>query len=402
MTNNANCPICVGSDLRHLFTESQLISVEDLIESEICCCADCLMIFNRHSEKLALASDYYRSSIFSSSSVFRKPDTESHYGRLNSERSLLILNCLNEIERKAPLVLDVGCADGSFIGAMAGVFPKISQFFGVDPSQDAGVNAPRGVIVETGFAGDSDLMKYNTFDVITLISVLEHIPEPLQILDWIWDRLVLGGSLFVEIPDPLAPSTSLISNFSFEHVTHFTSVFFEYLTLSMGFETRRIYSPNTGALMYQCRKIRAVKAKPFKFEIPKGERERQSGLLADILAAQKVRELHKKALIKKINNFFNSISVDDRPVAMFGFGLHTLELLRQADGFELDYFIDSDPKKQGMTFQGKLCIAPDEISKLGIKTVLISSHRFQEEIQALLESLEIESLKKVFKIYATD
>ena len=132
------------------------------------------------------------------------------------------------------------------------------------------------------------------------------------------------------------------------------------------------------------------------------DRGRQNRLLANILAAKKARELNTEMLIEKINNFQHAMSIDDRPVCIFGFGLHTLELVRRADAIAVDYFIDSDPKKQGLTFLGKTCVAPDEMNNLGLKTVIISSHRFRDEIQAQLVSLEIRSLKTIFNIYETD
>ena len=52
---------------------------------------------------------------------------------------------------------------------------------------------------------------------------------------------------------------------------------------------------------------------------------------------------------------------------------------------KVDYFIDSDIKKHGKSFFGKLIISPEEIKKKNIINILISSHDFEYEIYSKLK-----------------
>ena len=72
-----------------------------------------------------------------------------------------------------------------------------------------------------------------TFNLITMIHVLEHIPTPGDFLAGLWDKLEHGGLLVVEIPNYLQnPFDLLIA----DHCTHFTVATATELIQSAGYE----------------------------------------------------------------------------------------------------------------------------------------------------------------------
>lgn len=95
-------------------------------------------------------------------------------------------------------LLDVGCGDGSFL-ALARTCGW--DVVGLDPDTAAVANAAsQGLTVHEGgieyFAGQSNL-----FDVITLNHVIEHVYEPVKVLEACHALLKPGGQLWLETPN---------------------------------------------------------------------------------------------------------------------------------------------------------------------------------------------------------
>jgi SAM-dependent methyltransferase len=94
-------------------------------------------------------------------------------------------------------VLDVGCGAGDFLLTL----PSDLARYGVEPSVAASAIArKRGVSI---LAPTLDgLSPTASFDVITLIDVIEHVVEPGALLDAALSHLAPGGSLIIATGDP--------------------------------------------------------------------------------------------------------------------------------------------------------------------------------------------------------
>jgi SAM-dependent methyltransferase len=106
------------------------------------------------------------------------------------------------IEQGTPTgsVLDVGCGSGDFLLTL----PANLQKCGIEPSKAAGVFAAgRGVRI-LGRTID-DLPSHELFDLITIIDVIEHVPDPTRLLDAAYAHLVRGGCIIVATGDPSIP-----------------------------------------------------------------------------------------------------------------------------------------------------------------------------------------------------
>jgi SAM-dependent methyltransferase len=95
-------------------------------------------------------------------------------------------------------VLDVGCGDGAFLlNARSCGWEAI----GVDPDPKAVANASsKGLTVyESGieyFDGKKEI-----FDAITLSHVIEHVHDPIAVLEFCFTLLKPGGQLWIETPN---------------------------------------------------------------------------------------------------------------------------------------------------------------------------------------------------------
>ena len=93
-------------------------------------------------------------------------------------------------------VLDVGCGSGSFLLTLPADLPK----HGVEPSSAASSAAKKqGVSILAPTLGQ--LPPNATFDVITIIDVVEHLAEPGELLDAALPHLAPGGSLIIATGD---------------------------------------------------------------------------------------------------------------------------------------------------------------------------------------------------------
>jgi SAM-dependent methyltransferase len=99
--------------------------------------------------------------------------------------------------RGVKAVLDVGCGAGGFLATL----PKTMQKFGVEPSASAAAAASRAGITVAG-RSLADLQPGVSFDVITVIDVIEHVTDPLGFLDQAVAHLAPGGTLIVATGDP--------------------------------------------------------------------------------------------------------------------------------------------------------------------------------------------------------
>ncbi|MBN1273076.1 MAG: class I SAM-dependent methyltransferase [Candidatus Aminicenantes bacterium] len=103
--------------------------------------------------------------------------------------------------REPGRVLDVGCATGNFLEAMRrhGSWQPV----GVEPNRHAsnyardrlGLDVFTGTLEEAGF-------RDNSFDVVTMWDVLEHVTDPKATLQEVARVLRIGGILVMSLPNP--------------------------------------------------------------------------------------------------------------------------------------------------------------------------------------------------------
>jgi 2-polyprenyl-3-methyl-5-hydroxy-6-metoxy-1,4-benzoquinol methylase len=140
------------------------------------------------------------------------------------ERSRQIFEAIHPKLRYAPKnYLDVGCGQGAMLAEFRRRYPA-ATCVGVEPSADAAafcfhrhglqVNSCSWTLL------DAEELQ-GPFDVITLIHVLEHVLDPVDVLTRAVDRLSPNGLIYVEVPDILSERWTGKDFFHIAHVWYF-------------------------------------------------------------------------------------------------------------------------------------------------------------------------------------
>jgi SAM-dependent methyltransferase len=121
---------------------------------------------------------------------------ESTFRNIFKSRLNLILPLL--VSRKPNLrVLDIGCNNGVFLDLFK---QKGCETWGVEPSVNAKIAASKGhKILESYF--ETVKLQAGYFDLVILNHTLEHVDEPVKVLQKVYRLLADGGILYVDVPN---------------------------------------------------------------------------------------------------------------------------------------------------------------------------------------------------------
>jgi len=103
------------------------------------------------------------------------------------------------VPRKAR-VLDVGCGDGS----LAEIIQEhcCADVFGIEPEiTRVELARKRGIKVHHGFLDENSRRDFGEFEVVLFADVLEHVPNPFQLIEYALCCLARNGSIVISVPN---------------------------------------------------------------------------------------------------------------------------------------------------------------------------------------------------------
>lgn len=183
------CPLCTSPKNKLLFVKKGFAHRQ----------CDCEMIYvapilrDNISDKDYRGGDLYKNW----NEVILNP-LNSKLDKLRFSYCMELLEKVTGFGLNGKKVLDVGCGTGLFFDVCK---ENGAECFGVELNHSAAeVSRKRGADVKEEVLGKCGFSE-NHFDVITLWTVLEHIAEPLEILELIVSLLKPKGTLLIEIPN---------------------------------------------------------------------------------------------------------------------------------------------------------------------------------------------------------
>jgi 2-polyprenyl-3-methyl-5-hydroxy-6-metoxy-1,4-benzoquinol methylase len=194
------CPVCAGMNISFSHrAHDYTVSGEDF---DIWACADCGLRFTQGVPEEEDIGRYYQSETYISHSNSRKGIINQVYQlvrryMLGTKRRLI--ESLSRMEQGS--LLDIGCGTGEFAAAM-----KDSgwEVVGLEPDEGARRQAREQLGIDARTPEALFKMEADSFDVITLWHVLEHIHRLRAYLQTIHQCLRSDGLLLIAVPNHLA------------------------------------------------------------------------------------------------------------------------------------------------------------------------------------------------------
>jgi SAM-dependent methyltransferase len=236
-------------------------------------------------------------------------------------------------------MLDVGCGNGATIRAFGQVAPgwtKAGTEF--DGKYRAEVESiPNTEPLHIGSVEEVP----GTFDVITMIHVLEHIVDPVDVLVTLRGKLAPGGLLLIEVPHhPANPFELLIA----DHRSHFTADSLVRALSVAGYEIVSVaenWIPKE--LSVVARPAAAAAIVPSAGDVASA-RERIAGSIE---------------WLRRTADHLRRLGADG-PLGLFGTSIAGTWLAAEA-GDAVAFFVDEDPNRVGRTYLGKPVHAPADV-----------------------------------------
>jgi 2-polyprenyl-3-methyl-5-hydroxy-6-metoxy-1,4-benzoquinol methylase len=190
-----NCPVCQSQTFENYLTvKDYTVSQEQF---KIVTCKKCGFRFTNPRPEVNAIGDYYKAESYISHTNTSKGLISKIYQEV---RKFTLKNKLNLINRLAPQkgkLLDVGCGTGMFLNVARENGWKVN---GIEP--DAGAREIAEEINKIKIKEEVlSSFQNETFEVITLWHVLEHVHEVNATIDWLKERLSKEGSLVIAVPN---------------------------------------------------------------------------------------------------------------------------------------------------------------------------------------------------------
>ena len=236
-------------------------------------------------------------------------------------------------------MLDVGCGNGATIRAFGQVAPGWTK---------------AGTEFDDKYRGDVESIPHTeplhvgpiedvpgSFDVITMVHVLEHIVDPVAVLETLRGKIAPGGLLLIEVPHhPANPFELLIA----DHRTHFTADSMTRALAAAGFEIASVAED-------WIPKELSVVARPASGRVTPPPAVDAGAARARIAASiswlrQTAQELQDLSPLGRIG--------------LFGTSIAGTWLASEADE-RVAFFVDEDPARTGRVYLGRPVHAPADV-----------------------------------------
>ena len=240
------CPVCKHTSLKKsLVCTDYTVSKENF---ELTDCQNCGFRFTNPRPEAQDIGRYYQSEEYISHSDTNKGLVSKAYQAVRQITLRSKLNLINEINGgKAGNLLDIGCGTGYFLQTCKNAGWKVA---GVEPDD----NARRLAESQTGIKIETDFLQAQypeSFDVITMWHVLEHVHKLDENLDKLKKLIGKNGHLVIAVPNHASYDAEKYGNqwAAYDvprHLYHFT--------------------PSTISLLAKKHQLKVVKQEGMKFD----------------------------------------------------------------------------------------------------------------------------------------
>ena len=189
------CPLCKsGNILNHLLIKDHAVSKK---EFTLCRCGDCELQFTNPRPKEEEIGPYYDFKEYYSHEDKVQNFTQWLYQKIRKSSITRKVRLINNLSKSGAL-LDYGCGTGEFLQEAKRQQWRVS---GIEPSEKARAQALAKLPTEV-FETINEVSELESYDVVTLFHVLEHIHSLRKTVKKITSHLKSNGYLVVAVPNP--------------------------------------------------------------------------------------------------------------------------------------------------------------------------------------------------------
>lgn len=191
-----NCPVCGSAAINPLLTvKDHSVSKEEFV---IWQCSNCSLRFTQDVPDEDSIGTYYQSSDYISHTNTSKGAINRLYQRvrnytLNQKADLIIAQTV-----KRGNILDLGAGIGAFLNTMK---EKGWEVTGIEPDEGARQQAKNLFGLELNGTAVLNQLPENSYDVITLWHVLEHVHQLHSYVERLKALLKTNGKIFIAVPN---------------------------------------------------------------------------------------------------------------------------------------------------------------------------------------------------------
>lgn len=230
-----SCAICDSKDLYTVTDKGQFG-----FTTNVCICKNCGMSFLNPRWNQATYLDFYTNHY---DKYFRPDSTVEVDPKKAPGNYFPIMNRIKELHiplKEGFNLLDVGSGDGSKVIQMANEFKHIN-YYAIEPSEAYRKRIEeRGIhFVSTDVNSDWDKDYKDTFDIIIMRHVLEHMLNPVEVLKKLRAVLKETGVVYIAVPDSLNIKVNILTYFfRVVHTYYFTRISLTNTLRKAGFEVQ--------------------------------------------------------------------------------------------------------------------------------------------------------------------
>lgn len=382
MRNKNICPVCLGTRIESFLTRRHVPVHQNLLyrtaqsaresntgELDMNVCTNCGFVFNRKFDLrlLSYGEEYNNSQSYSS--VFDEYLDD------------LVEDLVERQGVKNCTVVEVGCGKGEFLRKLISFPGSNITGFGFDPSY-VGPDEELGGRLKFKKSYYDSSCSYINADVVICRHVIEHVPDPIQLLRSVRSALAMSPKAIVFFETPCVDwilENRVIWDFFYEHCSLFSKASISFAFIQSGFVVDEVKHIFGGQYLWA------------KARVGKHENYQPPRFSTVELARQYRAEIDR--LIGMWSDTLKSLSADGK-VALWGAGAKgvTFANLMTNSLSCIDCLVDVNPEKQGCYIPkvGYPIVDVVELPKRGIKNVILMNPNYKREVR---NTLSIKGIK---------
>ncbi|PLW96612.1 MAG: methyltransferase [Marinilabiliales bacterium] len=191
-----SCPLCNSESIENSFDLKDHFLTKETFS--VFQCKDCGFRFTNPRPEAEHLGSYYKSENYIAHSNTRKGIIAGIYQVVRNFTIRRKVQMLAGKQRQGH-ILDIGCATGEFLNAFSKRGWKVS---GIEPDSDAAEYASKNYGIDVYPESEIEKFKDDTFDIVTMWHVLEHVEDFHKRIKEIKRVLRPGGILTIAVPNP--------------------------------------------------------------------------------------------------------------------------------------------------------------------------------------------------------